>query len=79
MDGHNGGYRPRTAGERNNTPGNGDNNVRDWQRNTWFGPAPVNTNPFEEPEDAPESGTDRPEHFSVTITANRNRRTRQDS
>ena len=54
MDGHNGGYRPRTAGERNGTAGNGDNGVRDWQRNTWFGPAPVNNNPFDEPEDAPE-------------------------
>ena len=64
MDGHNGGYRPRTAGERNNTPGNGDNNVRDWQRNTWFGPAPVNTNPFEEPEDAPELKESRSENVN---------------
>ena len=64
MDGHNGGYRLRTAGERNNTPGNGDNNVRDWQRNTWFGPAPVNTNPFEEPEDAPELKESRSENVN---------------
>ena len=26
--------------------------LRDWQRNTWYGPAPEN--PFDEPEDAPE-------------------------
>ena len=28
--------------------------LRDWQKNTWYGPAPVNENPFDEPEDAPE-------------------------
>ena len=28
--------------------------IRDWQRETWHGPAPVNTNPFEEPDSAPE-------------------------
>ena len=53
MDGQNQDYRPRTAGERRNASGP-DGGVRDWQRNTWFGPAPVNPNPFEEPEDAPE-------------------------
>ena len=47
MDGPSGEYRPRTAGQ------NGSG-VRDWQRNTWFGPAPLNSNPFDEPEDAPE-------------------------
>ena len=46
-------YRPRTAGERSGNPGP-DGGVRDWQRNTWFGPAPLNNNPFDEPEDAPE-------------------------
>ena len=40
--------------ERPGTAGQGGNGVRDWQRNTWFGPAPVNTNPFDEPETAPE-------------------------
>ncbi len=29
-------------------------NLRDWQKNTWYGAAPVNVNPFDEPEDAPE-------------------------
>ena len=30
--------------------------LRDWQKNTWFGPAPTNNNgnPFDEPEDSPE-------------------------
>ena len=28
--------------------------LREWQRNTWYGPAPVRNNPFDEPEDAPE-------------------------
>ena len=49
----NGNYRPRTAGERSRQAGNQDG-VRDWQRNTWYGPAPLNNNPFDEPEDAPE-------------------------
>ncbi|MBR3334562.1 MAG: FtsQ-type POTRA domain-containing protein [Clostridia bacterium] len=53
VDGQNQDYRPRTAGERRNASGP-DGGVRDWQRNTWFGPAPQNSNPFEEPEDAPE-------------------------
>ncbi len=64
MDGQNGGYRPRTAGERNGTAGNGENGVRDWQRNTWFGPAPVNNNPFDEPEDAPELKASRSENVN---------------
>ena len=41
MDGQNQDYRPRTAGERRNASGP-DGGVRDWQRNTWFGPAPLN-------------------------------------
>ena len=28
--------------------------LRDWQKNTWYGPAPLDENPFDEPEDAPE-------------------------
>ena len=67
MDGQNGGYRPRTAGERSGTAGSGDNGVRDWQRNTWFGPAPVNTNPFDEPEDAPELKASRSENVNEHI------------
>ena len=53
MDGQNGGYKPRTAGERSDLPGQ-DRGIRDWQKNTWFGPAPLNSNPFDEPEDSPE-------------------------
>ena len=67
MDGQNGGYRPRTAGERSGTAGGGDNGVRDWQRNTWFGPTPVNTNPFDEPEDAPELKASRSENVNEHI------------
>ena len=52
MEGPNGGYRPESSGRRaGEASGQG---VRDWQKNTWFGPAPVNSNPFDEPEDAPE-------------------------
>ncbi len=28
--------------------------LRDWQRETWYGPYPVSEDPFDEPEDAPE-------------------------
>ena len=67
VDGQNGGYRPRTAGQRTQTPGNSDNGVRDWQRNTWYGPAPVNSNPFDEPENAPELKASRSENVNEHI------------
>lgn len=63
MDGQNGGYRPRTAGERNGMPGN-DQGIRDWQKNTWFGPAPLNSNPFDEPEDSPELKENRSQNVT---------------
>lgn len=66
MQGPSDNYRPRTAGERNGTPGNGDG-VRDWQRNTWFGPAPLNNNPFDEPEDAPELRESRSENVTQHV------------
>ncbi len=44
----------RRAGDSGNVPGQPDGGLKDWQKNTWYGPAPTNTNPFEEPEDAPE-------------------------
>ncbi|MBQ9252341.1 MAG: FtsQ-type POTRA domain-containing protein [Clostridia bacterium] len=28
--------------------------LRDWQKDTWYGPYPMHENPFDEPEDAPE-------------------------
>ena len=66
MDGQNGGYRPRTAGERTGVPG-ADGGVRDWQKNTWFGPAPLNSNPFDEPEDAPELKDIRSENVTEHV------------
>ena len=66
MSEQNGGYRPRTAGERTGSSGNGDG-VRDWQRNTWFGPAPLNNNPFDEPEDAPELKESRSENVTEHV------------
>lgn len=59
-------YRPRTAGERSGNPGP-DNDVRDWQRNIWFGPAPLNNNPFDEPEDAPELRDSRSENVTQHV------------
>ena len=66
MDGQNGGYRPRTAGERAGSSGP-DSGVRDWQKNTWFGPAPLNSNPFDEPEDAPELKEIRSENVTEHV------------
>ena len=43
----------RRAGDSSGMPGSPDG-LKDWQKNTWYGLAPVNSNPFEEPEDAPE-------------------------
>ncbi len=53
----------RRAGANGNAAGP-DGGLKDWQRNTWFGPAPTNTNPFEEPEDAPELLRDRSTNVS---------------
>lgn len=62
MEGPNGGYRPESSGKRaGDSKGQG---VRDWQKNTWFGPAPLNSNPFDEPEDAPELKESRSENVN---------------
>ena len=66
MQGPSDNYRPRTAGERNGASGDGSG-VRDWQRNTWFGPAPLNNNPFDEPEDAPELKETRSENVTEHV------------
>jgi len=44
----------RRAGDSAGMPGSPDGGLKDWQKNTWYGPAPSNSNPFEEPDDAPE-------------------------
>ena len=67
MEGPSGNYRPRTAGQRSGQPGSADNGVRDWQKNTWYGPAPLNTNPFDEPEDAPELREFRSENVNERV------------
>ena len=47
-------YRGRRAGDGNAASGGNSGELKDWQRNTWYGPVPANSNPFEEPETAPE-------------------------
>ena len=42
----------------------GERPLRDWQKNTWFGPVPLNQNPFDEPEDAPELKEARSENLN---------------
>ena len=42
----------------------GGGRLRDWQKNTWYGAAPVNGNPFDEPEDAPELREQRSESLN---------------
>ncbi len=62
MEGPNDGYRPESSGKRaGESSGQG---IRDWQKNTWFGPAPQNSNPFDEPEDAPELRESRSENVN---------------
>ena len=51
----------RTSGE--STVGE-ENAVRDWQKDTWMGPAPSYGNPFDEPEDAPELRDSRSENVN---------------
>ena len=62
MEGPNDGYRPESTGKRaGESNGQG---LRDWQKNTWFGPAPQNSNPFDEPDDAPELRESRSENVN---------------
>ena len=51
----------RRAGDSGSASG-ADGGLKDWQKNTWFGPAPSNSNPFEEPEDAKEG-----DDFNVVV------------
>ena len=44
----------RRAGDSRNASGQNTGELKDWQKNTWFGPVPDNVNPFDEPETAPE-------------------------
>ena len=52
MDGPGGNLPRRRAGD-SNQPGN-PSPIKEWQRNTWYGPAPQDNNPFDEPDEAPE-------------------------
>ena len=42
------------GGNRNYPDTESEAPLRDWQKNTWYGPAPVDEDPFDEPADAPE-------------------------
>ena len=57
-----GNNRPVKRAGDSNTP-HGAPEVRDWQRNTWTGPMPMNVSPFEEPDDAPELLQQRSENL----------------
>ena len=65
MEGPNDGYRPESSGKRAGESNGQD--IRDWQKNTWFGPAPQNSNPFDEPEDAPELKESRSENVTEHV------------
>ena len=67
MEGPQGGTPRRTAGESRGTDPSGGPAVREWQRNTWYGPAPVNMNPFEEPDTAPELRNQRSENVNQHV------------
>lgn len=55
----------RRAGDSSGAPGSPDSGLKEWQRNTWYGPAPdSNPTPFEEPEDAPELLKERSSNVS---------------
>ncbi len=38
--------------------------LKDWQKETWYGGTPLNQNPFDEPEDAPELREERSENLN---------------
>ncbi len=64
MQGQGDGYRPEDRGRRAGDGSNTPDGVRDWQKNTWFGPVPTDMNPFEEPESAPELKNSRSENVN---------------
>ena len=59
-------FDPRRTGRAGDSS-SGDSGLRDWQRNTWYGPVPQNENPFDEPEDAPELREYRSENVNEHI------------
>ena len=54
----------RRAGDSARPSGTGGGELKDWQKNTWFGPVPSDSNPFEEPDDAPELLEERSSNVS---------------
>lgn len=48
------GFHPAAPGRRAGDSAQNGDGIRDWQKNTWMGPAPSDDNPFDEPESAPE-------------------------
>ena len=62
MEGPGNNWPVKRAGD-SNAP-HGAPGVRDWQKNTWTGPMPMNVSPFEEPENAPELLKERSENLS---------------
>lgn len=64
MQDQNGGYRPESQGRRAGDGANSPDGVRDWQKDTWFGPVPTDMNPFEEPDTAPELKESRSENVN---------------
>ena len=57
-------YRPENQGRRAGDSANNPDGVRDWQKDTWFGPVPTDMNPFEEPDSAPELKESRSENVN---------------
>ena len=57
----------RTAGSGSGTQTGDGDSVRDWQKNTWFGPAPADPDPFDEPESAPELRESRSENVNERV------------
>jgi len=58
------GFRPKKAGDRNMAGTGEQPEIRDWQRNTWYGPSPADPTPFDEPDDAPELRESRSENVN---------------
>ena len=61
MEGPGNNWPVKRAGDSNSQHGTPE--VRDWQKNTWTGPMPINASPFEEPDDAPELLQQRSENL----------------
>ena len=57
-------YPPDPSGQNREHSASSGRQIKDWQKNTWFGPVPFDANPFDEADEAPELAELRSENVN---------------